>query len=96
MLGVFSLAITPWSALHHHDDEPEISVEKNCTHKFHVKSQKETCLVCAAHFEKNYTVSGVNYILYFRSKTIETITPLLGGSFVELISTSLRGPPATC
>jgi hypothetical protein len=96
MLGVFSLAITPWSALHHHEQVKETNVEKNCTHKFHVKTQKETCLVCAAHFEKNYTVSGIIYTLYFKSKTIESIAPVLGSSFVALISTSLRGPPATC
>ncbi|WP_199117128.1 hypothetical protein [Pedobacter sp. ASV28] len=93
MLGVFSLAITPWNALHHHEDTPPV-VEKNCTHKVHVKTETENCLICKAHFEKNFTADFYTYLVHLNSKLVESIFPLVGSLFTELITTSLRGPPA--
>ncbi|MEE1946201.1 hypothetical protein VRU48_13845 [Pedobacter sp. KR3-3] len=94
MLWVFSLAITPWSALHHHEQAPEVAVEKHCTHKVHVKTQQETCLICAAHFEKNYTTTENTYITYLSSKLMSKNISSVSSSYAELIATSLRGPPA--
>lgn len=94
MLWVFSLAITPWSALHHHEQVPEVAVEKHCTHKFHLKTQQETCLICAAHFEKNYTTSEHSYITYLSSELIPENILSISSSYAALIATSLRGPPS--
>jgi hypothetical protein len=94
LLGVFSLAITPWSALHHHEQVAKAPKEKNCTHQFHVKAQENTCLICAAHFEKNYTVLNHTYTIFFYSELMTIDKPIVSGSFTALISTSLRGPPS--
>jgi hypothetical protein len=93
MLWVFSLAITPWSALHHHEDVTVSVVEKNCTHKLHLKTEKNNCLICKAHFEKNYTVFVSSHITYLTSKLLAKNNPITTGSYSELIFTALRGPP---
>ena len=87
MLWVFSLAITPWSSLHHHK-ELATTVEKNCTHKLHVKSDQDHCLICKAHFEKNYTVSVSSHATYLNSKLLELVcflNLLLISFYVSLI-----------
>ena len=94
MLCVFSLALTPWSALHHHETVAETPVEKNCTHKFHVKTQQETCLICKAHFEKNFTISPTIFFTYREIEVKIQSHPIVSSSFTALISTSLRGPPS--
>ena len=93
MLWVFSLAITPWSALHHHPEVASDVVEKNCTHKVHVKTSADNCLICKAHFEKNYTISSASFITYLNSKLLTKNMPIVISSYTALISTSLRGPP---
>lgn len=93
MLWVFSLAITPWSIFHHHH-EAKVLVEKNCTHHFHIKTSAETCLVCKAHFEKDYTVSSNLQIVYLESIQLHSVIEKVESSYTALISTSLRGPPA--
>lgn len=92
MLWVFSLAITPWSSFHHHQNVVT-TVEKNCTHKLHVKAEQDHCLICKAHFEKNYTVSVSSHSTYLTSQLLEKNSPIVASSYSELISTSLRGPP---
>ena len=94
MLWVFSLAITPWSALHHHEEVAVTAVEKHCMHKVHIKTQQETCLICAAHFEKNYTATKYTYTTYLIGKRITAHNAIVKGSYTALISTALRGPPA--
>lgn len=92
ILAVFSLAITPWSALHHHE-ETKIVKEENCTHTVHVKSSAEQCLVCKVHFEKNFVSDFHNYIVYLRANLVESFFPLVSSSFTEVIASCLRGPP---
>lgn len=94
MLWVFSIAITPWGALHHHEEVVPVAAEKHCTHKMHIKTQQENCLICAAHFEKNYTASTHSYMTYLYGKPMVKNNLLVIGSYTELIATSLRGPPA--
>lgn len=94
MLWVFSLAITPWGALHHHEEVTTSVVEKNCTHKLHLKTEKDTCLICKAHFEKNYTFSTISFVTYLTSIALINDVPVVASSYTELISTSLRGPPS--
>ncbi len=94
MLWVFSIAITPWGALHHHEQVAPIAAEKHCTHKMHLKAQQENCLICAAHFEKNYTVAKNSYTTYLYSKSVVKDNLIVRGSYTELISTALRGPPS--
>jgi hypothetical protein len=94
MLGVFSIAITPWAAFHNHEALVNVPKEKHCTHQFHVKQQENTCLICAAHFEKSYTTSSHSYVIFLYSKLITIETPSASSSFAALISTSLRGPPS--
>jgi len=93
MLWVFSLAIIPWGALHHHEEVANSVVEKNCTHKLHLKTEKETCLICKAHFEKNYTVSEQLTTTYLTSSLVKRVVLAPSSAYTALISTSLRGPP---
>jgi len=93
LLWVFSLAITPWSSLHQHEELKASVVEKHCTHKLHLKTEQDTCLICKAHFEKNYTVTKANFITYLESRLMSTPITIVSSSYAELISTSLRGPP---
>ncbi|TKC12956.1 hypothetical protein FA048_04885 [Pedobacter polaris] len=93
MLWVFALAITPWNAIHHHEEIEVSIVEKHCTHKLHLKTEQETCLICKAHFEKNYTINKATFITYLNSKLMFVNEPIVTSSYAELISTSLRGPP---
>jgi hypothetical protein len=93
ILAIFSLAITPWSALHQHNEHIEV-VEENCTHKVHVKASAEHCLVCKAHFEKSYTTEIYNYVIHLKVQLVKRIFQAISGSYTALISTQLRGPPA--
>jgi len=93
MLWVFSLAIIPWNALHHHAESHEGVAEKHCTHKLHLKTSQENCLVCKAHFEKNYTVSDQLSITYLSSTLVKRVVVAPSSAYTALISTSLRGPP---
>jgi ABC-type uncharacterized transport system permease subunit len=95
MLWVFSLAITPWSAMHHHPEVHEQTVEQHCTHKLHFKTQQENCLICKAHFEKNYTVASKLPVAYLQSETIIRSVIVYSHSYTALIFTSLRGPPSS-
>lgn len=94
LLWVFSLAITPWSSLHRHEELTTSVVEKNCTHKLHLKTEQDTCLICKAHFEKNYTLNKATFITYLGSKLLAKNNPIVTSSYAALISTSLRGPPS--
>ncbi|SFH28983.1 hypothetical protein SAMN04489864_10874 [Pedobacter insulae] len=93
MLWVFSLAITPWSAMHSHEEVRVEPVEKHCTHKFHFKTQQENCLICKAHFEKNYTASAKIKVIPLQSEDVITSVVVYTNAYSALISTSLRGPP---
>ncbi len=93
LLWVFALAITPWSSLHHHEEQT-IVVEKHCTHHLHLKTTQETCLICKAHFEKNYIILKVILVTYLEGKMFHFQSSNITSSYAELISTSLRGPPA--
>ncbi len=93
MLWVFSLAITPWNSLHHHQEVTN-TVEKNCTHKVHVKAEQDHCLICKAHFEKNYTLSISTQVTYLTSQLLVANKLAVTSSYSALISTSLRGPPS--
>ncbi|HTN00174.1 MAG TPA: hypothetical protein VL088_15565 [Pedobacter sp.] len=95
MLWVFSLAITPWSAMHHHEEVNIEPVEKHCTHKVHFKTQQENCLICKAHFEKNYTVSSQLNTIHLQSENVIRGIVIYTNAYPALISTSLRGPPSS-
>lgn len=94
MLGVFAIAIAPWGILHHHERIATITAEENCSHKLHVKTQQDTCVICAVHFEKNYTTAVASYRVYLGSILVTKLNPIIGSAFTALISTSLRGPPS--
>jgi hypothetical protein len=93
ILAVFMLAITPWGALHHHEEEAPIN-EKHCTHTVHVKTSTEHCLVCKAHFEKNYTNDFDTFLIYLKTNPIKLVFKLAGKPFTSIISRCLRGPPS--
>ncbi len=96
LLWVFAIALTPWSALHHHEEQQDYCAKngKECMHKFHVGKEKHNCLICSAHFEKDYYTDAVPYQAKLQSKAIVKNYTLTGGCYTELIGTSLRGPPA--
>ena len=93
ILGVFILAITPWSTLHHHERHANV-IEKDWSHTVHVKVSEDSCLICKAHFEKNFTSNFYNYIIHLKTELIKKAFPLIGISFTEIIATCLRGPPS--
>lgn len=93
MLWVFAVALTPWSIFHHHETVNE-PVEKHCTHQFHVKTSTETCLMCAAHFEKHYFISNNAYVTYLNVQFVFKTQQAVSSAYAQLISTSLRGPPS--
>jgi hypothetical protein len=92
VLGIFSLAITPWSALHHHEKIVEVK-EKNCTHTGHVNNSADNCLICKAHFEKNFTSNFHRYTVYLKGEVIKRTAPIVSASFTKIVATCLRGPP---
>lgn len=93
---VFAIALTPWSSLHHHEEVPDYCAKdgKECLHKFHVGSESHNCLICSAHFEKDYYTTAVAYRATLESKSVIKNYALISASYTALISTSLRGPPA--
>lgn len=94
MLWVFAIALTPFGALHHHEEEARCSNnEKTCSHKLHVRSHTETCLICAAHFEKNYLSHEEHFQVYLEIKRLVKHYDTVKGSYTELIGSALRGPP---
>lgn len=91
---VFSIAVTPWNALHHHTEVTVHSkVEKSCTHELHLSSHVEHCLVCEAHFVKDFVNITTTLQVFLYSTTRLEASPSLGNSYSELVQTSLRGPP---
>jgi hypothetical protein len=97
LLCVFAIALTPWSSLHHHEEEEVahcINDGRLCMHKVHIGSAQHNCLICAAHFEKDYQVAANHHLQILPVQNLVKGFSLLSGSYTELISTSLRGPPA--
>ena len=96
MLLVFSIALTPWSAIHHHQEvETHTVKEDHCTHKLHLSKHVETCLVCEAHFIKDF-ITTTTAIQLFSTVAYYIKTPVqLSSSYAMLLKTALRGPPAT-
>jgi len=95
LLCVFAIALTPWSALHHHDEGQEHCMEnaKLCMHKVHVGTERHNCLICSAHFTQDLITPDVAFQINLESKVRVKNFILVSGSYVALISTSLRGPP---
>ncbi|KIO78370.1 hypothetical protein TH53_04065 [Pedobacter lusitanus] len=95
LLWVFAIALTPWSSLHHHEVQSDYCAGngKECMHKVHVGSERHNCLICSAHFEKDYYTVAVAYKAKPESKPIVRNYALTGSFYIALISTSLRGPP---
>ncbi|MCD0487067.1 hypothetical protein LPB86_02425 [Pedobacter sp. MC2016-14] len=97
LLWVFALALTPWSSFHHHHEEVICTKDgKVCAHKTHVGNESHNCLICSAHFEKDYYTNDVIYHALLKSTAVLENFRLVSATYVELIATSLRGPPATC
>lgn len=95
LLMVFSIALTPFSILHNHHEE-EVSCAKNgetCKHQYHLRNHADTCLICAAHFEKDYITTHSHYTLYQVSKPVLKPVQTISSSYAELIRLGLRGPP---
>ena len=94
MLWVFFLALTPWTSLHHHQEITyTCENETICTHKMHISTHADQCLVCSAHFEKTYVMSHTFFDFYQSPGIYIKNQPVESALYSELISTSLRGPP---
>ena len=63
-------------------------------HKVHVGTEQHNCLVCSAHFEKDYYTSSIAYQVVLPVTVAIKHYTLLSGTYTALIGTSLRGPPA--
>lgn len=63
-------------------------------HKFHIGNESHNCLVCSAHFEKDYYNPAFIYHAVLQSKTVVKNFTLISASYTALISEGLRGPPA--
>lgn len=106
MLLVFTIALTPFGAFHHHGHDHDhdhahhaqeqtscSANKKDCGHKLHIGTKTEHCLICEAHFEKHYTTTKTHYQVYLESKRIQKVYDEVNSSYTRLISRSLRGPP---
>lgn len=109
LLLVFAIALTPFGAFHHHGhdhahdhdhygyhshEQTNCSTnKKDCGHKLHIGVKTEHCLVCEAHFEKNYTTAKTHFHIYLESKPLQKFYDEVSSSYTKLISRSLRGPP---
>lgn len=95
LLWVFAIALTPWSAFHHHEEEVYSCAENGrvCMHKAHIGHQSHNCLICSAHFEKDYVKSGSVYKTELKGKRVIKNYALISASYTALISLALRGPP---
>lgn len=95
LLWVFTIALTPFSAFHDHNhNEPRcVSNQKTCTHKLHISNHSDSCLICKAHFEKNYLSTQQYFETYQVNVSAMRYYATVNGSYAELISLSLRGPP---
>jgi len=95
LLLVFAIALTPFAAFHdHHHAAPSCAgTHLDCGHKFHIHESGDNCLICKAHFEKSYAFQQIQYRHYSVERSFVLSAPLLKGSYAELISLSLRGPP---
>jgi len=93
MLGVFTLAIVPWSIFHQHRPVPHIEKETVCTHKLHLSAQQDDCLICKAHFEKHYTLSKATVQVFLTNETLAYFDFNYHSGYVMLVATALRGPP---
>jgi len=96
LLWVFAIALVPWSSLHHHEEVEKYCDKKGkmCLHRVHVGTERHNCLICFAHFEKDYTVTNATISLIVVSKLLTKSFSVLTDSYTALIGTSLRGPPA--
>jgi hypothetical protein len=94
MLWVFFLALTPWSSFHHHQEiSYSCNHERSGSHKVHISSHAERCLICSAHFEKTASISHNLFSFYESPVLYLKNQPVQNALYSELISTSLRGPP---
>jgi hypothetical protein len=96
MLWLFTIALIPWSTLHHHEEEQDTCVKyaKMCMHRAHVGNQSHNCLICSAHFEKDYITTTHSFEMKSHGIVLIKAYVLLNASYTALISTSLRGPPS--
>ena len=92
---VFAIALTPFSAFHnHHQEAPKCATEgKSCSHRFHIHSHAEKCLICTVHLEKTYDKGHLQYLLYQEHNTVLKSYSIVNGDYTKLISLALRGPP---
>lgn len=95
LLCVFAIALTPWSSLHHHEEQHTYCSKEGaiCMHKVHVGSEQHNCLICSAHFTKDLISSVATFRVSLSTEQVIRTFTLINSSYVALISTSLRGPP---
>lgn len=63
-------------------------------HKVHVGNEQHNCLICSAHFTKDMVTPVAAFILGMKTERVIRNFNLISSSYVALISSSLRGPPA--
>ncbi|KEQ29293.1 hypothetical protein N180_07025 [Pedobacter antarcticus 4BY] len=95
LLCVFAIALTPWSSLHHHQEQQESCAKPGdfCQHKVHISKQQHNCLVCSAHFEKDYSKTSQTPAISIGSSYLRYADLIAHAGYTALISQSLRGPP---
>ncbi|WP_139298260.1 hypothetical protein [Pedobacter hartonius] len=95
MLWVFAIALVPWGTLHHHaEEEPNCAkYGKICMHKTHIGNESHNCLICSAHFEKDYYTSSTSFHVKLTGTVFIRTYALSSASYTALRGSSLRGPP---
>jgi hypothetical protein len=96
LIWTFAITVIPWAALHHHQEEQEYCAKegKICMHKTHVGNEQHNCLICSAHFIKDYHTAAVSFQVRLQSKLIARNYTPVKTFYTALIRSSLRGPPA--
>ncbi|MXV49729.1 hypothetical protein GS399_02010 [Pedobacter sp. HMF7647] len=96
LLLIFSVTILPLDFLHNHKQEQlcrEARATGTCHHKLHVSDRGSFCWVCAIHVDKTfnkadtkYSIENIPVVSFF--KELKITAPI-----VELLLSTLRGPP---
>ena len=100
LLLSFSVTLIPLDFLHNHQSaETRVpcikdKAKSSCAHKLHIKKKADFCWACAVHFDNSFTkISFIEKLklspglsLFINNDTV--------GSFLEILFTGLRGPPA--
>ncbi|WP_423146691.1 hypothetical protein [Rubrolithibacter danxiaensis] len=99
LLICFSAGVIPLDFYHNHTFQP-VSCQDTlktgtCKHKLHLTEKASSCWVCAVHFDKTFVNASFKHSAQLHTVVSHYIQKEVSNHFIELIFSSLRGPPLT-